>query len=53
MERERVFYCLMEKSENTTAEKLKKTLEQEYIGIENRSDIPDDEKVSRIESVGL
>ena len=38
----------MEKSENTTAEKLKKTLEREYIGIENRSDIPDDEKVSRI-----
>lgn len=38
----------MEKSEDTTAEKLKKTLEREYIGIENRSDIPYDEKVSRI-----
>ena len=46
-----IFTVLMEKFGNTTAEKIRKKLEWGYTGIENRSDIPDSEKVSRIINV--
>ena len=38
----------MERSENKTTERLKKVLKREYIDIESRTDIPDDQKISKI-----